>query len=127
MTDERATEILRMKYPNGSIKSAGNLRYIVSTDGVSTCIKRASSQIELLRQYGFNVINKHTQQRYIEGIKKFERDLEKGTFVDEWGDWGEIGKEVPLDAGMRNEREEAIRKWRDTLENNICELDLKID
>ena len=64
MTEERANEIFKTKYPEGEIRrkystSAGNKYWVTFNPNGRVYSYSATSYAELLRKFEFNVIYKH--------------------------------------------------------------------
>lgn len=92
MTEARANEIFRTKYPNGSIlrknsTSAGNKYWVVFDENSKVYYYSATSYSELLRRLKFNVIYKHDLKTAEANVERYQDRLDKilkGDFEDEF-------------------------------------------
>ena len=92
MTEARANEIFRTKYPNGSIlrknsTSAGNKYWVVFDENSKVYYYSATSYSELLRRLKFNVIYKHDLKTAEANVARYQDRLDKilkGDFEDEF-------------------------------------------
>ena len=86
MTEAKANEIFRTKYPEGEIvrkyaSSAGYQYFVVFNSRGKVYYYSATSYAELLRRFGFNVVYRHdikTVEYYIEKYTKELEDLYDG-------------------------------------------------
>lgn len=82
MTEARANEIFKTKYPNGSIlrknsTSAGNKYWVVFDEHSKVYYYSATSYTELLRRLKFNVIYKHNLRTAEANVKYYQNRLDK--------------------------------------------------
>ena len=106
MTEARANEIFRTKYPNGSIlrknsTSAGNKYCVVFDENSKVYFYSATSYVELLRRLKFNVIYKHNLNNADENVKRCQDRLDKiskGEFEDEF----DFDKEYIIECAKKN-------------------------
>ncbi len=82
MTEARANEIFRTKYPNGSIlrkhsTSAGNKYWVVFDENSKAYYYSATSYAELLRRFEFNVIYKHDLKNAEANVERYQNKLDK--------------------------------------------------
>lgn len=81
MTEARANEIFKTKYPNGSIlrknsTSAGNKYWVVFDENSKAYFYSATSYAELLRRLKFNVIYKHDLNNAEANVERYTKQLE---------------------------------------------------
>lgn len=81
MTESRANEIFRTKYPEGEIcrrntTSAGNKFWVTFKPNGKVYYYACSSYAELLNRFGFNIVYKHDVESVEETLKRYEQQLE---------------------------------------------------
>lgn len=81
MTEARANEIFRTKYPEGEItrknaSSAGWKYFVVFNKGGKAYYYGCTSYAELLNRFGFKIVYKHDLVSAEETLKKYEQQLE---------------------------------------------------
>ncbi len=81
MTEARANEIFRTKYPEGEIcrkntTSAGNKFWVTFKPNSKVYYYSCTSYAELLNRFGFEVVYKHDLVSAEETLKKYEEKLE---------------------------------------------------
>ena len=116
MTEQRANEIFRTKYPNGEIRrpnstSEGSRYWVIFNESHKVYGYRAQSYAELLGRFGFTVV----YERDVRSIEKSLADHEK-----ELAD----GYDNSIAAAFLFEdenQEEAHRWWENTLKQQIAE------
>ena len=106
MTEARANEIFRTKYPNGSIlrkhsTSAKNKYWVVFDENSKVYFYSATSYAELLRRLKFNVIYKYVLNNAEANVKRCQNRLDKiskGEFEDEF----DFDKEHVIECAKKN-------------------------
>ena len=81
MTEARANEIFRTKYPEGEIcrkntTSAGNKFWVIFNPNGKVYYYSCTSYAELLNRFGFKVVYKHDLVSAQETLKRYEKQLE---------------------------------------------------
>ena len=81
MTEKKANEIFRTKYPEGEIcrkntTSAGNKFWVTFKPNSKVYYYSCTSYVELLRRFGFDVVYKHDVKSAEETLKRYEKQLE---------------------------------------------------
>ena len=81
MTEKRANEIFRTKYPEGQIvrrnnSSAGNKFYVTFKPEDKVYYYACSTYQELLSRFGFEIAYKHDIETVKEQIKHYEKQLQ---------------------------------------------------
>lgn len=80
MTEKKANEIFRTKYPEGEIvrrnnSSAGNKFWITFKPTGKVYYYACSTYAELLRRFGFEVVYKHDIKNAEDTLKEYEKQL----------------------------------------------------
>lgn len=80
MTEARANEIFRTKYPNGEIvrknaSSTGWKYYVVFNRGGKVYYYGCSSYAELLNRLGFEIVYKHNLESAKATLSKWEKEI----------------------------------------------------
>lgn len=81
MTEKRANEIFRTKYPEGEIvrrnnSSAGNKFWVTFKPEGKVYYYACSTYQELLSRFGFKIVYKHDIETVKEQIKHYEKQLQ---------------------------------------------------
>lgn len=87
MTEKRANEILRTKYPEaGIVKNMGGVATsrisVIFTPGGKVYSYLASSYQQVLEKLGFEILYKHNVLNYKNEITRLKKEIEAGGYED---------------------------------------------
>lgn len=116
MTEKKANEIFRTKYPEGEIvrrnnSSAGNKFWVTFTPNGKVYYYACSTYSELLGRFGFKVVYKHDIENAEEALKRYEKQLEDA----------KNGKFQPFAFAFIERNEETEKAEIEDLQNKVNE------
>lgn len=122
MTEKKANEIFRSKYPEGEIcrknsTSAGSKYWVTFNKGGKVYYYSSTSYSELLGRFGFKVIYKHdveTAKKYIEKYEKDLNDLLNGVKPPFFNAFGLKSDEEAMADEIAYAKEQ-VKTWKETL------------
>lgn len=116
MTEKKANEIFRTKYPEGEIcrrntTSAGNKFWVTFKPNGKVYYYACSTYSELLGRFGFKVVYKHDVVNAEEALKRYEKQLEDA----------KNGKFQPFAFAFIERNEETEKAEIEDLQNKVNE------